>query len=88
MNAIREQIEEFATANQTSILLADGLDDALVGLGRRFNDYVAVYDRERVVQVLMQRDDMSREDAEEFFEYNIVGAYVGESTPVFLEIID
>ena len=27
---------------------------------------------------------MSREEAEEFFEHNVAGAYVGENTPVFL----
>jgi hypothetical protein len=29
-------------------------------------------------------NDMSYEEAEEFFEYNQIGAYVGESTPCFL----
>jgi hypothetical protein len=27
---------------------------------------------------------MSREEAEEYFEFNILGAYVGEYTPVFI----
>jgi hypothetical protein len=31
--------------------------------------------------------DMSEEEAWEFFEFNISGAYVGERTPVFYEDI-
>jgi len=28
---------------------------------------------------------MPEEDAEEFFDFNVQGAYVGEATPVFLD---
>jgi hypothetical protein len=30
-------------------------------------------------------EDMSNEEAEEYFEYNVLGSWVGESTPVFVE---
>jgi hypothetical protein len=29
---------------------------------------------------------MTEEEAQEYFDYNIIGAYVGERTPCFLEI--
>jgi hypothetical protein len=29
-------------------------------------------------------ENMSHEDAEEYFQYNVEGAYVGENTPAFL----
>ena len=45
---------------------------------------MAVYDYEKCIQVLVERDGMTREDAEEFFDFNVVGAYVGENTPIFL----
>ena len=32
----------------------------------------------------MERDGMDIEEAEEYFEYNVQGAYVGKETPVFL----
>jgi len=35
--------------------------------------------------VLVARDGMSMEEAEEYFEYNVQGAYVGEDTPIFME---
>ena len=33
----------------------------------------------------MDRDGMSDIDAIEFFDFNVAGAWVGKSTPVFLE---
>ena len=66
-------------------LTADGFEKALLGFGYQFNTPVAVYSRERCLHVLMERDGMSREDAEEYFEFNVAGSWVGESTPVFLE---
>jgi hypothetical protein len=32
----------------------------------------------------MERDGMERDEAEEFFDFNIEGAYVGPETPVFI----
>jgi hypothetical protein len=67
------------------VLLADGFDDAFLGLGDRCGQpTVAVYDREACLGVLMQRDGMSHEDAEEFFDFNVAGAWVGEGTPIYL----
>ena len=83
--SIATQIADFADENEVEILLADGFEQALIGLGRQFNKYLAVYSREECIKVLMYRDGMSREDANEFFDFNVVGAYVGENTPVFIE---
>ena len=65
------------------ILYCDGLEEALVGTGTRFTHPVAVYNKEKVLKIL--EEDMTREEAEEYFDFNIAGAYVGESTPIFLD---
>jgi len=66
-------------------LFADGFDDALVGVGQQFNNVIAVYDYERCIEILVNDShDMSDEEAREYFEYNVIGAYVGERTPVFI----
>ena len=70
--------------DEDDILLADGFEAAYLGVCRRFNTYAALYDYDQCVAVLMERDEMSYEDAVEFLEFNVLGAYVGESTPVFL----
>ena len=67
-------------------LLADGFEDAYVGFLERCtaHDPVACYDYDKCVIILMKRDGMSRIDATEFMEFNVVGAWVGEFTPFFL----
>ena len=79
----RKYIEEFYEGEE--VLIADDLDDAFIGVGYIFNRPLAVYSIPKAVRLLMKRDGMTREDAIEFLEFNTLGAYVGESTPVFLE---
>jgi len=66
------------------ILLADGFDDALIGLGQQFDTTVAIYDRNKCIELLMK--DMGEEEAIAFFEYNVTGSYQGKNTPVFVEL--
>ena len=82
----RAALEEKLEHLNPEALFADGFDDALVGIGQQFNSYVVVYDRAKCIQILMDRDGMDREGADEFFDFNVVGAYLGEFTPVFLDI--
>lgn len=68
-------------------LLAEGFEDALVGLGFQYHTAIAVYDRARCIQILMTRCGMSDEDAEEYFSFNVIGAYAGPNTPVFITVL-
>lgn len=79
------KIVEEMLGEDENILLADGFEDAFIGVGRQFNTPFAIYDRGFCIDILME--DMSNEEAEEFFEYNVQGAYAGESTPVFVEML-
>jgi hypothetical protein len=67
-------------------LIADGFDEAIIGIGRQFNKQLVIYDEDKCIQILMERDGMTDEEAIEFFEFNVVGAYVGEHTPVFVAV--
>jgi len=67
-------------------LTADGFDEAIIGLGRQFNNEVVVYDEDKCLKILMDRDGMDYDEAQEFFEFNVVGAYVGEHTPIYVRI--
>jgi hypothetical protein len=68
---------------ENECLLADGYDEALIGITEG-NNPVAVYDVELCIKSLMEKDGMSYEDAVDFFYYNTVSSYVGEKTPLFL----
>ena len=59
------------------------MEEAFIGLGEQFsNPPIAVYDREKCIEILAR--DMTYEEAVEYFEFNVIGAWVGEQTPMFL----
>lgn len=65
-------------------LHADGFEDAFIGYGVRFKSMVAVYDGTKRIDILVERDGMTHEEAVEFMDFNVTGAYVGDYTPIFL----
>ena len=81
-------MKEPACSHDPETLLADGFEDALVGYGTRFVHGVAVYSMSKCLDILMERDGMTDEEAMEYFTFNVTGAYVGENTPVFLEDLE
>jgi len=83
---MKDRIEKFCVENEIDVLFADGFDDAVIGLGRSFDKYKVIYDKSKVIKKLMEW--MTCEEAEEYFEYNIIGAYVGDGTPMFLEDLE
>jgi len=67
------------------MITADGFETAFVAVGFRYNgNDIAVYDYDLCIDVLIQRDEMSLQEAYEFMDYNVVGSYVGEQTPLFI----
>ena len=63
----------------------DWFDNAIIGVGERNNtDSMIVYDYDKMVKVLVTRDDMSYEEAEEYIDFNIVGAWIGDTTPIIV----
>ena len=72
------------TCEKHKILTADGFEDALIGYGQQFDTPVAIYDSERCMSILELRDGMTEEEAREYFEFNVLGSYVGKSTPIFI----
>ena len=67
-----------------TFVIADGFDDAIIGVDD--NNLKIVYDIDEVINILI-RDGMEVDDAIEYYEYNIVGSYVGENTPSFIRVI-
>lgn len=67
------------------LLKADGFDSAVLGLAQRGSvPSVLAYDYDKCVEILMTRDGMTRIDAVEYMDFNVVGSWVGELTPVFV----
>ena len=74
-------------------LLADGWEECLIGVAEVWLEsggrvQRAVYDADKIIETMVARDGMTHEEAEEFFEFNINGAYVGPRTPIFVRKVD
>lgn len=81
----REELAE----DDPDLLFADGFDDAILGVARRCGSPdVVAYDYAKCADMLVARDGMSHEDAVEWMEFNVVGAYVGPRTPVFVSLTE
>lgn len=89
-------LEETLVEQDLTVLMLEPrnlLDDCILGLGRRFHDTFLIYDQSCVIRQL-EKDmgantvgpdfDDPHTAAIEFFEFNTVGAWVGEATPAFL----
>ena len=69
------------------LLKADGFDDAILGIAciKQTGVYVLVYSRVKCIEILMTRDKMTEEEAQEYFDFNVEGSYMGEKTPIWVD---
>jgi len=82
---IYDYIQEHYPHDIGNILLADGFEEAFMGVVESMGTPPkACYDRTQCLTILMKRDGMSSEEAEEYFNFNVAQAYVGENTPAFV----
>jgi hypothetical protein len=66
------------------LLRMDGFDDAILGVVERIGLQTVCYDLNKVIKILMKQG-MDEQDAWDWYQFNMIGAWVGEATPVFLE---
>ena len=72
---------------ELELLSADGFEDAVIGVvdDRVAGVYRFAYSIVECINVLMNRDGMSEEEAQEYFDFNVQGAYMGEKTPIWVD---
>ena len=76
---------DFENYAEGSILLT-GFEEAIVGISEEFgNGTRIIYDKNKIIEILCSRDNMSEFDAEEYYNFNILGLYAGEQNPIFLD---
>jgi len=67
----------------------EGFDGAIIGVGSVAtpdgDQEVLVYDVQRMVKILMEGEDMTTEEAQEFLYFNIIGIYLGQPGPCFVQ---
>tara|TARA_R100000900_G_scaffold47100_2_gene37779 strand:- start:57 stop:317 length:261 start_codon:yes stop_codon:yes gene_type:complete len=75
--------EELKEVNPEALTL-DGFDEAVVGLGCQYSKSVCVvYSEEKIIEKLAQ--EMSYEDAVDYYGFNIACAWVGPHTPIIIK---
>ena len=77
-------IDEYAEG----AVLLDGLESAIVGIVEDFGSpgRKMLYSKQRILDILQERDLMTMGEAEEFYDYNILGLYVSDQNAVFLDL--
>jgi len=77
-------IDEYAEG----AILLDGLEGAIVGIVEDFGSpgRKMLYSKQGILNILQERDLMTMGEAEEFYDYNILGLYAGEQNAVFLDL--
>jgi len=86
MEKTKLTIEEIAEINPEA-MMADGFDDAIMGMCIQFGaEPLVAYDYEKCIQILVEKDNMTRIDAIDYIRFNVIGAYVGLNTPVFIMV--
>ena len=76
-------MEKIVALNEDAIF-AVGLEEAIVGYVQRCGTpTIPVYDRDKCVDIFVKQG-MEHSEANEYFEFNVLSAYMGKSTPCFL----
>lgn len=64
---------------EEEILKADGFDDAIIGIDEE--TMKLIYSVSKCIDIL--KKDMNKEEAVEYFNFNVKGAYMGDKTPIW-----
>lgn len=67
-------------------IILDGFNDAIVGITEEFGGIKRLlYSKYKILEIL-QENLMTQSEAEEYYDYNIVGLYAGDQNPIFLDL--
>lgn len=79
-----EWLEDTLGTNDHGTVACDGFDDCIIGVVESFGGLTQLlYDKQKMLTKLMERDGMTEEDATEFFDFNIIGAYTSPQDPIY-----
>jgi hypothetical protein len=67
--------------DNTEILMADGFDDAIIGLCSK--SMRVIYDYDLMLEIL-EEEGMEEIEAIEHLEFNVLNAWVGDQTPIYM----
>jgi len=83
----RQQIaDNYVGGEELLFMDQEYFDEAIIGVATNALGMMAVaYSEPRIIEILIKHDRMTPDEAMEHYQFNILGAYVGENTPVFID---
>tara|TARA_Y100000389_G_scaffold111079_1_gene108163 strand:- start:10431 stop:10682 length:252 start_codon:yes stop_codon:yes gene_type:complete len=66
-----------------SFLKMDGFDSCIIGVEQ--SSLKLIYSKKSILDVLIKDSEMSELEAIEYYEFNILGCYMGEKTPILCD---
>ena len=69
-----------------NMITLQGYEDAFIGFTERFvnNKFIAIYDRNKCIDITMKQRNLDKDKAIEWFEENIDKMDEGETTPIIV----
>ncbi len=78
-----EITRDFIDTMAEGAIILDGFEDCIIGITEEYGcGPRLLYSVNSIIKKLME--DMSEEDALEYYQYNILGGHFGEQNPIFL----
>ncbi len=81
---IHETIKRLLADENEKALFFSDLTEALIGIARQQYKTLPVFDYDKCIEIFMERDGMTYEEATEHMSYNTEGSWVGENTPLIV----
>jgi hypothetical protein len=89
LNKRQEILDDYGSDREFLFLSEPEFDEAIIGVAHRIGqEDVIAYDYDKVCEVvakLIGDDDIMT--VMEYVDYNVMGAYVGEKTPIFVDVV-
>lgn len=85
---VQEMEDVLVDSGEAALFLEprETFDRAIIGVADRAGGLcVVTYDRDGCIRAMMEDNDWDYETALEYFEFNTLGAWMGEHTPIFVE---
>tara|TARA_R110002020_G_scaffold55309_1_gene153516 strand:+ start:2779 stop:3054 length:276 start_codon:yes stop_codon:yes gene_type:complete len=78
--------EELTEQHGDDLLFADSFDRAIIGVCNGFDSGRVAYSVEKMIDIFIADNQCSYEEAVEYLEFNTFGAWVGDNTPIYIQV--
>lgn len=88
MSTENERLDLAVGGREIELVSADGFDAAILGLEEKPDGVRVIYSVSKAIDILVQRDGMSRQEATEFLEFNVINGAPFPGGPIWCDDIN